>query len=153
MQESKYQVSNWKKWKATRNLLASTKNELMNDIKAISYSNELPGGNHRSVIEKYNKLIEDLKIYDDYIRAYDIVINRLEDAITNLLNEEQRIIVLIYANCRDSKKREEESLKKGISRTDFYRKLSEIFNILDEVLDSNKIGTNPGLNKPKNVLL
>ena len=50
-----------------------------------------------------------LKIYDEYIRAYDVVINRLEDAITNLLNEEQRIIVLIYANCRDSKKREEES--------------------------------------------
>lgn len=153
MQESKYQVANWKKWKAIRNLLASTKNELMNDIKAISYSNELPGGNHRSVIEKYNKLIDDLKIYDEYIRAYDVVINRLEDAITNLLNEEQRIIVLIYANCRDSKKREEESLKKGISRTDFYRKLAEIFNILDEILDSNKIGTNLGLNKPKNVLL
>lgn len=153
MQESKYQVANWKKWKATRNLLASTKNELMNDIKAINYSNELPGSGHIDVIEKYNKLIDDVKIYDEYIRAYDVVINHLENAITKLLNEEQRMLVLIYANYRDSKKREEESLKKGISRTDFYRKLSEIFNILDEVLDSNKIGTNLGLNKPKNVLL
>ena len=56
MQESKYQVANWKKWKATRNLLASTKTELMNDVKAISYTNELPGGSHKSVAEKAMKL-------------------------------------------------------------------------------------------------
>ena len=33
MQESKYQIKNWKKWKATKYLLVQTKNELMNNIK------------------------------------------------------------------------------------------------------------------------
>lgn len=137
MQESKYQVANWKKWKATRNLLASTKNELMNNIKAISYSNELPGGSHRSVIEKYNKLIDDLKIYDEYIRAYDVMIFRIENAITNLLNKEQRKILLIYANHPakgDYRKREDEALLIGLSRSNYYNKLSDIFNILDDAL-------------------
>lgn len=137
MQESKYQVANWKKWKATRNLLASTKNELMNDVKAISYTNELPGGSHKSVAEKYNKLIDDLKIYDEYIRAYDVLIFRLENAITNLLNEEQRKILLIYANHPakgDYRKREDEALLIGLSRSNYYSKLSDIFNILDDAL-------------------
>lgn len=137
MQESKYQVANWKKWKATRNLLASTKNILMNDIKAISYSNELPGGSHRSIIEKYNKLIDDLKIYDEYIRAYDVMIFRIENAITNLLNKEQRKILLIYANHPakgDYRKREDEALLIGLSRSNYYNKLSDIFNILDDAL-------------------
>ena len=42
MKESKYQVLNWKRWKATAILLKETKKELENTTQAISYSNELP---------------------------------------------------------------------------------------------------------------
>ena len=109
MQESKYQIKNWKKWKATKYLLIQTKNELMNDIKAITYTDELPGGSHKSIADKYNKLIEDVKVYDDYIKAYDVLINRLENAVAELLNEEERELVIIYSNHPfkgDSKSRE-----------------------------------------------
>lgn len=152
MQESKYQISNWKIWKAKRAVLASTKTELMRDVKAISYTSELPGGSHKTVAEKYNKLIEDLKIYDEYIRAYDVLIFRIENAITNLLNEEQRKIILIYANHPDnSRKREDEALMIGLGRSNFYSKLSEIFNILDDALvintkNNNAVKSNFGLN-------
>lgn len=141
MQESKYQIKNWKKWKATKYLLVQTKNELMNNIKAITYTNELPGGSHKSIADKYNKLIEDVKVYDDYIKAYDVLINRLENAVAELLNEEERELVIIYSNHPfkgDSKFREEEALKAGYSRTNYYNKISEVFNILDTVLDTDK---------------
>ena len=39
MKESKYQVLNWKRWKATAILLKETKKELENTTQAISYSN------------------------------------------------------------------------------------------------------------------
>lgn len=134
MQESKYQIKNWKRWKDSKRLLSQTKNELMKDIKAITYTNELPGGKHSDIASKYNKLIEDVKIYDEYIHAYDVLIWRLENAIATLLNEEQRKVIIIYANNSDSKKREDEALKEGLSRTNFYAKLSESFDILDSIL-------------------
>ena len=52
MKESKYQVLNWKRWKATAILLKETKKELENTTQAISYSNELPGGSHKTIYEK-----------------------------------------------------------------------------------------------------
>lgn len=137
MQESKYEVINWKKWKMTKELLIKTKNELYRDIKAISYDDSLPGSSNKTVIEKYNKLIENIEKYEDYIKLYDVMINRLEDAIANLLNEKQRTVIIIYANNPnkgDSRKRESEALEKGFSRTYFYELIDESFEILDTVL-------------------
>lgn len=138
MQESKYQIKNWKKWKATKYLLIQTKNELMNDIKAIAYTDELPGGSHKSIADKYNKLIEDVKVYDDYIKAYGFFIDRLENAIATMLNKDQREAVIIYSNspCKgDCEKRISEALKAGFSKSSFYDLLTESYNILDSVLD------------------
>ena len=126
MQESKYQIKNWKKWKATKYLLVQTKNELMNNIKAITYTNELPGGSHKSIADKYNKLIEDVKVYDDYIKAYGFLIDRLENAIATMLNKDQREAVIIYSN---------NPWKGGFSKSSFYDLLNESYNILDSVLD------------------
>lgn len=136
MQESKYEVINWKRWKMTKELLVRTKNELYRDIKAILYDDSLPGSN-KTVVQKYNKLIDDIEKYDDHIKAYDFMINRLEDAIANLLNEKQRTVIIIYANNPnkgDSRKRENEALEKGFSRTYFYELIDEAFKILDTVL-------------------
>lgn len=138
MQEAKYQIKNWKKWKATKYLLIQTKNELMNNIKAITYTNELPGGSHKSIADKYNKLIEDVKIYDDYINAYGFFINRLENAIATMLNENQRKAVIIYSNNPYKggyEKRIEEALKTGFSKSYFYDLLTESYEILGSVLD------------------
>lgn len=138
MQESKYEVINWKKWKMTKELLVRTKNELYRDIKAISYDDSLPGSSNKTVVEKYNKLIEDIEKYDDHIKAYDVMINRLEDAIASLLNEEQREVIIIFANNPkngDGAKRESEALKKGYSRAKFYDIAKESFDILDSVLN------------------
>ena len=69
------------------------------------------------------------------------MINRLENAVAELLNEEERELVIIYSNHPfkgDSKSREEEALKAGYSRTNYYNKISEVFNILDTVLDTDK---------------
>lgn len=138
MQEAKYQIKNWKKWKATKYLLIQTKNELMNDIKAITYTDELPGGSHKSIADKYNKLIEDVKVYDDYIKAYGFLIDRLENAIATMLNKDQREAVIIYSNNPwkgDCEKRINEALKAGFSKSSFYDLLNESYNILDSVLD------------------
>lgn len=137
MQESKYQVKHWKKWKATSFLLKQTKKELANNIKAISYDNSLPGGNHKTIFDKYNKLIEQLAEYDKHIEMYDTVVNFLENAIAELLNDEQREVIIIYANFPnkgDSDKRENKALEKGYSRAYYYRVLNEAFDILDSVL-------------------
>ena len=98
MKESKYQVLNWKRWKATGILLKETKKELENTTQAISYSNELPGGSHKTIYEKYNKLIENLDKYDEHIKMYDTVVDFLEESITKLLNEKQREVIIIYSN-------------------------------------------------------
>ena len=149
MQEAKYQIKNWKKWKATKYLLIQTKNELMNDIKAITYTDELPGGSHKSIADKYNKLIEDVKIYDDYINAYGFFINRLENAIATMLNENQRKAVIIYSNnpYKGGYEKRIEEAKKLLKNTNlrisqiaeytgyFYDLLTESYEILGSVLD------------------
>lgn len=143
MQEAKYQIKNWKRWKVTKRLLVQTKNELMSDIKAISYTDALPGGTHRNIADKYNKLIEDVKVYDDYIQAYDIFIKRLENAIAATLNKNQRKAVIIYANHPykgDCEKRLNEALSEGLSKSYFYDLLSESIKILNDVLDIDSDG-------------
>lgn len=137
MQESKFQVTHWKKWKAISLLLKQTKKELANNAKAISYDNSIPGGSHKTIFEKYNRLIEELEKYDKHIEMYDTVINRLENSIASLLNEKQREVIIIYANFPnkgDSDKRENKALEKGYSVANFYRIASESFEILDTVL-------------------
>lgn len=138
MQESKYQVISWKKWKDTKRLLEETRNQLKDDRKAITYSNEMPGTNHLSVIQRYNKILEKTELFDDYIYAYKVVIERLENCIASLLNQEQRKAVIIYANNPgkgESGIREQEALKQGFSRAKFYELINQSFNILDAVLD------------------
>lgn len=142
MQESKYQVTHWKEWKATSLLLKQTKKELANNVKAISYDNSLPGGSHKTIFEKYNRLIEELEKYDKHIMMYDVMINRLENSIATLLNEKQREVIIIYANYPhkgDSDKREAKALEKGYSRTYYYKILNESFDILDTVLSIKDI--------------
>ncbi len=135
MKESKYQVLNWKRWKATGILLKETKKELENTTQAISYSNELPGGSHKTIYEKYNKLIENLDKYDEHIKMYDTVVDFLEESITKLLNEKQREVIIIYSNYpNNSIERINEAVKKGYSQATFYRIADEAFDILDEVL-------------------
>lgn len=141
MQESKFQVMNWKKWKATSLLLKNTKEELQNNIKAISYDNSLPGGPHKTIFEKYNKLIEKLEVYDQHIKMYDTMINQLENCITTLLNEDQRKVIIIYANYPgkgQSDEREKAALEKGYSRSVFYQIANESFQLLDSVLILSK---------------
>ncbi len=140
MKESKYQVLNWKKWKAIAILLKETKRDLENTTQAISYSNELPGSSHKTIFEKYNKLIENIEEYDKHIKMYDTVVNHLENSIRKLLNEKQREVITIYANYPnkgDSNKRTKEAAKKGYSQATFYRIADEAFDILDEVLTLN----------------
>lgn len=144
MQESKYQVLNWKFWKSMKATLEATKKDLTDDRRAISYSLEMPGTGHATVIQRYNKLLEDIKVYDDHIHFYDVVIKRLESCIATLLNQEQREVIIIYANHPnkgDSSKREQEALKSGFSRSKFYEIANESFNILDEVLDIKAVKT------------
>lgn len=149
MQESKYQIIHWKAWKDTKRLLEETRDQLKDDRKAITYSNEMPGTNHMSVIQRYNKILEKVETCDDYIYAYKVVIERLENCIATLLNQEQRKAVIIYANNPgkgESLIREQEALKYGFSRAKFYELINQSFNILDMVLDLKAVQkTNSGL--------
>lgn len=142
MQESKFQVINWKRWKATKKLLEETRDELRDDRKAISYSIEMPGTGHKSIVQRYNKLIEDIDVYDELICAYNLFIERLEKCIASLLNQEQRIAIIIYANNPNKGEsiiREQEALKQGFSRTKFYELINQSFTILDTVLDEESL--------------
>lgn len=139
MKESKFQILHWKKWKATSYLLKKTKKDLENTTQAISYSSELPGGSHSTIFEKYNKLIENKKIYDKHIQMYDTVIDFLEKAIAELLNKKQKEVIMIYANYpRSNSDRLNEASKLGYSQATFYRIADESFDILDTVLDPKK---------------
>lgn len=145
MQESKFQVIHWKKWKDTLRLLKETKRELQYDVKAISYSNEAIGSSHATVAEKYNKLIEQLNEYDSYITMYDTLIHNLERAIATLLNEEEREVIIIYANFPrkgQSDEREMSALSKGYSRSTFYDIAKQSFDKLDSYLDLSSIEAN-----------
>lgn len=129
MKESKYELKNWKRWKHTLMLLNNTKEQL--EIKKTSLVND----DHSEIIEKTNNLIEECKQYDEIIFYYQFFIERLEHSINDLLNEEEKICVLIYANDPDnSSKREYNALEKGISRTTYYKILSNACNKLDKVL-------------------
>ncbi len=143
MQESKYQIKRWKVWKDTKRLLEETRDQTLSGVGAITYSDELPGSSNKTVLSKYNRLIEDAKKYDGIIQAYDVMINRLEKAITELLNEDERKIVLIYATYpNNSVKRENEALREGYARTTYYEWLNKSLTKLDGVLD-------PGKNLPR----
>lgn len=129
MKESKYELKNWKRWKHTLMLLNNTKEQV--EIKKTSLVND----DHSEIIEKTNNLIEECKQYDEIIFYYQFLIERLEHSINDLLNEEEKICVLIYANDPDnSSKREYNALEKGISRTTYYKILSNACNKLDKVL-------------------
>ncbi|MFQ8704852.1 MAG: hypothetical protein ACLR9T_02220 [Thomasclavelia sp.] len=129
MKESKYELKNWKRWKHTLMLLNNTKEQV--EIKKTSLVND----DHSEIIEKTNNLIEECKQYDEIIFYYQFFIERLEHSINDLLNEEEKNCVLIYANDPDnSSKREYNALEKGISRTTYYKILSNACNKLDKVL-------------------
>ena len=133
MKESKYELKNWKRWKHTVVLLNNTKEQLENKKNDLYIDN-----NHNQIVEKINNLIEECKQYDQIIFYYQFFIQRLECAINDLLNEEEKICVLIYANDPDnSSKREYSALEKGISRTTYYKILSNACNKLDKVLAPN----------------
>ena len=133
MKESKYELKNWKRWKHTVVLLNNTKEQLENKKNDLYIDN-----NHNQIVEKINNLIEEWKQYDQIIFYYQFFIQRLECAINDLLNEEEKICVLIYANDPDnSSKREYSALEKGISRTTYYKILSNACNKLDKVLAPN----------------
>ena len=133
MKESKYELKNWKRWKHTVVLLNNTKEQLENKKNYLYIDN-----NHNQIVEKINNLIEECKQYDQIIFYYQFFIQRLECAINDLLNEEEKICVLIYANDPDnSSKREYSALEKGISRTTYYKILSNACNKLDKVLAPN----------------
>lgn len=132
MKESKYELKNWKRWKHTLMLLNNTKEHLKNKKNSLVYDD------HGEIIEKMNTLINESKQYDQIIFYYQLFINRLEHAINDLLNEEEKICILIYANDPDNaSKREYNALEKGISRTTYYKILSNACNKLDKVLSPN----------------
>ena len=96
---------------------------------------EMPGGSHEPINQKFNKIIEQRDQYDEIIKEYNFFINRLEKAITTLLNEEQREICIIYANNpNNSRKREFEAIKKGYARSTYYEILNSSVDILDKYL-------------------
>lgn len=96
---------------------------------------EMPGGSHQSVNDKFNKIIEQREQYEEIIREYNFFINRLEKGIANLLNEEQREICIIYANYpNNSRRRELEAIKKGYARTTYYEILNTSIDILNKYL-------------------
>lgn len=129
MKESKYELKNWKRWKHTLMLLNNTKEQL--EIKKACLVND----DHSEIIEKINTLIDESKQYDKIIFYYKFFIERLEKSINDLLNKEEKICVLIYANNPDNaSKREYSALEKGISRTAYYKILSNACNKLDKVL-------------------
>lgn len=136
MTEAKYELKNWTRWKRTVQLLEETRNELSDMKKGINIDlYEMPGGNHQPINDKFNKIIEQRDQYDEIIKEYNFFINRLENAIANLLNEEQREICIIYANHpKNSRKRELEAIKKGYARTTYYEILNNSINILDKYL-------------------
>ncbi len=138
MRKSKYYIKNWKRWKASLYSLKETKRDLENNIKAISYDSEMPGGNHKSIFEEYDFVLDELEKYDKHINFYETVINKLERNINVLLTNEQKQVVIIYANhpyYGDYAKREKDAIDNGFSKTAFYDNLNKAFDILDTVLE------------------
>lgn len=139
MNEAKYELKNWKKWKRTISLLEDSKNQLTDIRKGISvdFSN-LPGGNHKTVHEQLQHIIEERDKYDYVIAEYCFLVARLENAIYSLLTEEQKQVCIIYANYpNNSSKREYVALERGLSEKSYYRRLSESCKILNTILIPN----------------
>ena len=135
MNEAKYELKNWKKWKRTVQLLEETRDQLKDMKKGINIDLfSMPGSGHKSTIEQMDKIIEQCEQYDQLIEYYNFFINRLEKALTELLDETQREVCLIYAHNRDYKKREFEAFKKGYAQKTFYRILNKSADILNDVL-------------------
>lgn len=142
MKESKYYLQNWKKWKRTVQLLEETRDELMDMKRAIPIgSDNMPGGNHSSVIAKMQKIIDQCDQYNILISNYNFLINSLERAIT-VLNEEEKEVCIIFSNNPDnSDVREAIASKRGYSRSVFYRKLDDVYVKLDRLLCLSPIMT------------
>ena len=135
MRESKYELTNWKKWKYKINLLKETKEELKDMKKAIPIgSDNMPGGSHTSVIDKMQRIIDECDRYDDVINNYQFIVNRLERAIATLSIEERKVCIIIANNPYNYKTREMEALEKGFSRATFYRILDDVYSKLDDML-------------------
>lgn len=136
MTEAKYELRNWTRWKRTVQLLEETRDQLADMKQGVNLNlNEMPGGNHEPINQKFNEIIKQRDEYNDIIEEYYFFIDRLEKAITTLLNEEQREICIIYANYpNNSKKREFEALKKGYARATYYNILNDSIEILDKYL-------------------
>lgn len=152
MNEAKWELKNWKKWKRVVQLLEETKNDLLEASKGsnVDYS-ELPGGSHRPISNKFNKTIEECEKYDVVISQYKFFINRLEKALTEMLSEQQREVCIIYANHpNNSREREMVALKRGYAQATYYRLLKESFDVMDLVLVPLKFDSNLIVNKQKN---
>ena len=139
MRESKYQLSNWKKWKYKIKLLEETRDELKDMRRAIPIgSEEMPGGSHKSIINKMSRIVELCDEYDILINDYKFLVRRLESAIATL-DDDKRKVCIIYSNYpNNSCKREMEALERGLSRATFYRLLDSVYIELDELLEINK---------------
>lgn len=135
MRESKYELTNWKKWKYKINLLKEIKEELKDMKKAIPIgSDNMPGGSHISVIDKMQRIIDECDRYDDVISNYQFIVNRLERAIAALSTEERKVCIIFANNPYNHKAREMEALEKGFSRATFYRILDDVYSKLDDLL-------------------
>lgn len=148
MNEAKYELKNWKKWKRTVQLLEETRDQLKDMKKGINIDPfSMPGSGHKNTIEQMDKIIEQCEQYDQLIEYYNFFINRLEKALIELLDETQREVCLIYANYAFYKKREYVALTKGYSKTNFYKILKDSMELLNNVLEP--FGKNLGVNSNK----
>lgn len=134
MRESKYELTNWKKWKYKINLLKETKEELKDMKKTVPISDNMPGGSHTSVIDKMQRIIDECDRYDDVINNYQFIVNRLERAVATLSVEERKVCIIFANNPYNHKAREMEALEKGFSRATFYRILDDVYSKLDDML-------------------
>lgn len=135
-ENSKSAVLKWKSWKHKLYLLEQTKRQLQVNIRSTNFSEELPGGSHVSVFQEYQKLLDNLEVYDRYIQMYQTVINHLENCINVILDDEEKKVVMIYANYPrygDGPIRVDEAAKEGMSQAEFHRIAAEAFKKLDAI--------------------
>lgn len=141
MKEAKYQLQKWTTWKRTAQLLEETKTQIQNTTVSIRYdTDDMPGGSHKSIHEKMALIIEEVGKYNDVINVYEFFVNRLEKAVNTLLSQEEKKIVLIYANNETSSQREIGALHEGFPERTYYRILEEACEKLEIVL--NPFGSN-----------
>lgn len=142
MRESKYELINWTKWKRTSQLLKETRNQLKDMRRAIPIgSDNMPGGNHSSVIANMQRVIDECDEYDTLISYYDFMVNRLERAIATLNENERKVCIIFSNNPYNSDAREFDANEKGFSRATFYRIIEDIYDKLDDMLCLNTVMT------------